>query len=208
MLASLRPSCYATDMSLCDMIESSPVAALITYARKPDNPIIACNDAFLALTGYAREEIIGRNCRFLTGPETDPQASATLRDGIGACQPVLVELLNYRKDGTAFRNAVMIAPIFDESGEVEYFIGSQVAVPDRANGHDTSQAQAKARVDALSPRQRQVLVAMASGKSSKQIAYDFGLSERTIKMHRSALLRALRVRAGVEAIRIAIEAGY
>ncbi|WP_169803367.1 PAS domain-containing protein [Sphingomonas pruni] len=90
-------------MSVVEMIETSAVAAVISDPRLPDNPIIACNAPFMLLTGYDREEILGRNCRFLRGPETEPGISETLRQAIGNRQPVMVEILNYRKDGSPFR---------------------------------------------------------------------------------------------------------
>ena len=192
-------------MTVLEMIKGSAVAAIITNPRAPDNPIIACNAAFESLTGYGAEQVIGRNCRFLSGADTDPAMVARLREAIAACQPVMVELINYRRDGTPFRNAVMIAPLFDDQGHLEYFLGSQIEVaPSSRRGHD----QATARLDALTPRQREVLFGMATGKSSKQIAFDLTLTERTIKMHRGALVRALGVRSAVEAIRIAVEAGH
>lgn len=196
-------------MSVNAMIGNSPIAAVISNPRLPDNPIVECNDAFVALTGYSREEIIGHNCRFLSGPDTEPWLSEMLRSGIRRRQPVMVEILNYKKDGTSFRNAVMVAPIFDEVGELEYFLGSQVEIADdvaRAN-HARRQA-AHDRIGALSPRQREVLRRLAAGKLNKQIAYELGLSERTVKMHRAAVLSALGVRTGADAIRLAIEAGY
>lgn len=200
--------CYK--MSLYDAIESSQVAAILTNPRLPDNPIIRCNDAFLRLTGYTRVEVIGRNCRFLAGPGTDPAARAMVREAIDKQQPVLVELLNYRKDGTEFRNALMIAPIFDGQGDLEYFLGSQVAVSreEIVPPSPVQRDRALARMTALTRRQRQILLAMAAGQSTKQIAYDLDLRERTVKMHRAALLKSLGVRTAIEAIRIAIEAGY
>lgn len=121
----------------------------------------------------------------------------------------MVEILNYKKDGTPFRNAVMVAPIFDDSGELEYFLGSQVELAqDAAQASEASRQLAHAKIDALSQRQRQILIHMAEGKLNKQIAYELGLSERTIKMHRAALFKALGVRTSAEAIRCAIEAGY
>jgi PAS domain S-box-containing protein len=192
-------------MQLFETIRDSAVAAIITNPRAPDNPIIACNAAFERLTGYGADEILGRNCRFLAGADTDPAAVDRLRDAIGAGRPTMVELVNYRKDGTPFRNAVMIAPVFNDQGDLDYFIGSQVELD---TPFERSLADAKRRLAGLSARQRQVLLALASGQSSKQIAFDLGLAERTIKMHRAALIKALGVRAGVEAIRIAIEAGY
>lgn len=186
------------------LIANSHVAAVVSDPRLSDNPIIACNDAFIALTGYSREEVIGRNCRFLRGERTEPEQAAMLREAVKAKRPVMVELINYRKDGSAFRNAVMIAPLFGEDGTLVYFLGSQMAVDDTgASRHD----KARERVSRVSRRQLQVLGALAEGRLNKQIAYDLDLTERTVKMHRAALLRALDVRTVAEAIRIAIEAG-
>ncbi|MEO0031411.1 MAG: hypothetical protein RIS94_1169 [Pseudomonadota bacterium] len=190
-------------MAIGAMIENSLVAAVVSNPRLPDNPIVACNAAFETLTGYGPEEIIGRNCRFLRGSDTEPHLTAQLRDAIARRLPVMVEILNYRKDGTPFRNAVMIAPIFDAAGELEYFLGSQVEI---AGGLDRA-ALAREKVDALPKRQRQILECIAGGKLNKQIAWELGLSERTIKLHRAAVLKALGVRTSAEAIRMAIEAG-
>jgi PAS domain S-box-containing protein len=192
-----------------DLIASSAVAAVVSNPRQTDNPIVACNDAFVALTGYSRDEIIGFNCRFLAGPETEPWLTETLRTGIKMQRPSMVEILNYKKDGTPFRNAVMVAPILDTAGELEYFLGSQVQIDDdRARANDERRSHAYDRIANLTPRQREILIEMARGKLNKQIAYDLNLSERTIKMHRSALFRALDVRTTADAIRVAIEAGY
>lgn len=187
------------------LIANSKVAAVVSDPRRPDNPIVACNEAFMKLTGYSREEIVGRNCRFLRGDRTEPEQTAMLREAVGARRPAMVELINYRKDGSPFRNAVMIAPLFDEDGEIIYFLGSQIAIDDEgASRHE----QARDLIAGLSKRQRQILEALAKGRLNKQIAYDLSLTERTVKMHRAAMLRGLGVRTVAEAIRIAIEAGY
>ena len=196
-------------MTLRSMIATSPIAAVISNPRLPDNPIVECNDAFVALTGYRSEEIIGYNCRFLTGTHTEPWLIEMLRNGIRRRQPVMVEILNYKKDGTPFRNAVMVAPIFDVDGELEYFLGSQVEIPeDIARANDARRQAAFDRIAALSRRQREVLLQLASGKLNKQIAFELGLSERTVKMHRAAVFSSLGVRTSADAIRLAIEAGY
>ncbi|WP_043977745.1 LuxR C-terminal-related transcriptional regulator [Novosphingobium sp. P6W] len=196
-------------MSLSKMISGSAIAAVISNPRLPDNPIVECNDAFIALTGYDRAEILGRNCRFMSGSGTEAALTETIRTGIRQKRPVIVEILNYKKDGTAFRNAVLVAPIFGADGELEYFLGSQMEVEAaKADKNERRSEAARSKVSALSPRQGQVLVAMAAGKLNKQIAYDLGLTERTVKMHRAAMLRALEVKSGAEAIRLAIEAGY
>lgn len=195
-------------MSLKAMIATSPIAAVISDPRRPDNPIVECNDAFVALTGYSAAEIIGQNCRFLTGPGTEAELSEQLRSAIREQRPVLVEILNYKKDGTPFRNAVLVAPIFGSDGSLEYFLGSQMEVDDGVLLRGERQAEARARIDALSPRQREVLLLMAEGNLNKQIGYSLGLSERTVKMHRAALLKALGVATTADAIRVAVEAGY
>ena len=196
-------------MTLSSMIATSPIAAVISNPRLPDNPIVECNDAFVALTGYQSAEIIGHNCRFLTGAGTEPWLIEMLRNGIRRRQPVMVEILNYKKDGTAFRNAVMVAPIFDADGELEYFLGSQVEIAeDVARANDARREAAFSRIAALSRRQREVLVQLAAGKLNKQIAFELGVSERTVKMHRAAVFTSLGVRTSADAIRLAIEAGY
>ena len=152
-------------MSPQSLIAHSTVAAVVSDPRLPDNPIVACNDAFVRLTGYPLAEILGRNCRFLRGPET---------------------------------------ALFDERGELIYYIGSQVEVTGPAPGR---QETARQMVDRLTRRQRQILAALAKGMLNKQIAHELCLSERTIKMHRAAMLRALELNSSAEAIRLAIEAG-
>lgn len=197
-------------MSPDEMIQHSPIAAVVSDPRLPDNPIIACNQAFMDLTGFPREEIVGRNCRFLRGPDTENELTEVLRSAIHNAQPAIVEIRNYKKDGTPFRNAVMIAPLFDGEGRLEYFLGSQVEVKDQGAIPGISsevREAALARVNALPPRQRQILVEMAGGKLNKQVAWELGLSERTIKMHRSAMFKTLGVRTSAEAIRVAVEAG-
>jgi len=193
------------------MIENSPIAAVVSNPRLPDNPIVECNRPFLDLTGYARDEVIGRNCRFLRGPETEPWLIDKMREGIHAPRPVLVEIVNYRKNGHAFRNAVMIVPLFDDDGVLQYFLGSQVEVAKGdgyANGSSECLSSSKGKVEVLTSRQREILIQMAEGKLNKQIAFDLGLSERTVKMHRAALFRALGVKTSADAIRIAVEAGH
>jgi PAS domain S-box-containing protein len=195
-------------MSMSEMIDSSLVPAVLSNPRLTDNPIVECNEAFLQLTGYSRSEVIGRNCRFLRGAGTEPEMTLQLREAIRQLQPVMVEILNYRKDGTPFRNAVMVAPIFGEGGEVEYFLGSQVEIRDGGGSVEAKRRQARDRVAGLSERQRQILLEVAGGKLNKQIAWELGLSERTVKMHRAAVLKSLGVRSSADAIRMAVEAGY
>ena len=101
---------------------------LITDPGQPDNPIVFMNDAFSKLTGYARHEILGRNCRFLQGPDTDPDDVARLREAIAARTPIELDLLNYKKDGSTFWNRVLVSPVFDTDGQLSYFFASQFDV--------------------------------------------------------------------------------
>jgi PAS domain S-box-containing protein len=195
-------------MQLAELVASASVAAIVTDPRLPDNPIVECNDRFLELTGYDREEVIGRNCRFLVGPGTDLAQRKLFRDAIEAQRPVIVELLNYRKDGTPFLNSVMIAPIHDSRNSLIGFVGSQVEVPTEVSAYVLErEGRARELVARLSPRQKEVLSLLAEGKRTKQIAHELELSERTVKMHRAAMLKSLDVRTNAEAIRTAVRAG-
>ena len=104
------------------------MAMVITDPRRDDNPIIFVNDAFLNLTGYARDEVAGRNCRFLQGPDTDPAAIDAVRAAVAAGEGIEIELLNHRKDGSAFWNALVISPVRDETGALLYFFASQADI--------------------------------------------------------------------------------
>lgn len=194
--------------SLLASIRVSPIAAVISDPRLPLNPIVAVNDAFCRLTGYPVDEIIGRNCKFLAGPATEPWLTERISAGVRERRPVLVEILNYKRDRTPFRNAVLVAPVFDADGELEYFLGSQVELPDDAVGPLSARhAQAVSVVKMLSPRQREILERIAAGYRSKQIAWQLSLSEKTVKMHRSLMFQKLGTTNIADAIRIAVEAG-
>jgi len=193
---ALRTSIYRT-----------PIATVVTDNRIDDNPIVEANDAFLKLTGYDRDEIIGRNCRFLAGRGTEPDAQLALRSAVAQGKPTIVELTNYRKDGSPFRNAVMFAPVSGRDGTVSLFVGSQMDVGESGIGGGLRRTRARELVSALSPRLRQTLELMTMGYRNKQIGGMFGIEEKTVKMHRSRLIRALGVKCSADAIRIAVESG-
>jgi PAS domain S-box-containing protein len=116
------------DDPLAAAIRGTRMALIVTDARLADHPITFANDAFCALTGYAREEVLGRNCRFLQGPGTDPLSVARVRQAIREGRDVHVEMLNYRKSGEAFWNGLFISPVRNSAGEIIYFFGSQLDV--------------------------------------------------------------------------------
>ena len=112
-------------------VRATRMAMIITDPCQIDNPIIYANDAFLRLTGYTRLEVMGRNCRFLQGPGTDLATVARLRAAIRSEQDVSAEVLNYRKDGSTFHNALYISPVHDEDGTLLFFFASQLDVCER-----------------------------------------------------------------------------
>ena len=194
--------------SLIESIAISPIAMVVSNPRHPDNPLELVNQAFCDLTGYAEGEIVGRNCRFLTGDLTDEAASEQIRSAIRATRPVLVDILNYRRDRSAFRNGVMITPLFGDDGRPAWFLGSQVDLG-LAHGRafENRQSRAGKLVAALPQRQLQVLGLMARGRLNKQIAWELKISEKTVKMHRALMLERLGAGTTAEAIRMAVEAG-
>lgn len=194
------------DRDLFDAVKASPIAGVVTNPNLPDNPIVAVNDAFCELTGYSRQAAIGRNCRFLSGPDTDPASRKVLARAVGEGRPALTEILNYRRNGDMFRNVVMIAPHFDDHGQLAFFVGSQMDMSEEASLPTLRRQRAREAVARLTPRQREVLRRMALGHRSKQIAGDLTLSEKTVKMHRAGLLANLDVPTSADAIRIAVEA--
>ena len=105
-------------------IEATPSGVLMADATQPDMPLVYANEAFYALTGYAPDEVLGINCRFLQGPDTDTAVVTTLRQAIAARQRQDVVQLNYRKDGTSFWNHLTLSPVVDEQGFCTHYIGT------------------------------------------------------------------------------------
>jgi PAS domain S-box-containing protein len=204
----MPPMASSPQQHVIDSIVGSPLAMVVTNPRRADNPIEVANAAFCALTGYSEQEVVGRNCRFLAGERTEKWNSDEIRRALRERRSVLVDILNFRRDGSAFRNGVMIAPLFDEDGELAFFLGSQVDLGlSDSTALSVRQARARSLVAGLPPRQREVLEAMATGLHNKQIAFSLGIAEKTVKMHRALLLDRLGVATSAEAVRIAVEAG-
>jgi len=107
----------------------------------PDNPIVYANEVFEEMTGYSRDEILGRNCRFLQGDDHEQPAVDQIRAALAEKRPVEVTLRNYRKDGSLFYNRLMIRPLLDPDGNVIYYLGVQYDV--------TEQVQAREEIDRL-----------------------------------------------------------
>lgn len=125
----------AGDKLVASHVREDPFAAAFKATRMPmivtdpnqqDNPIIFCNEAFERLPGYSNEELVGFNCRLMQGPETDPDTVTSIREAVADGRDVAVDILNYRKDGNTFWNALFISPVRDEDGRIVYFFSSQL----------------------------------------------------------------------------------
>lgn len=145
-------------------VRATRMAMVITNPTLPDNPIVFCNEAFQRLTGYSREEIVGQNCRFLQGPDTDRAAVARVREAIEREQSVEVDLLNYRKDGSTFWNALYLSPVHGEDGKVKFFFASQLDVTARIEAQNELSAQ-KAVIEREVRRRTAELEAALEAKS-------------------------------------------
>ena len=123
-------------------VEMTRMPMILADPRQEDCPIAFTNNAFLDLTGYEKDEVLGRNCRFLQGAGTDPAAVKQLREAVAERRPTALEILNYRRDGSPFWNAIFMGPVFDQAGELIYFFASQLDVSKRRESeHSLRQAQ-------------------------------------------------------------------
>ncbi len=112
-------------------IQAVSQGILITDPNQKDHPITFANPGFEQMTGYGVEDVLGKNCKFLQGPDTDPAAIVEIRQAIAEQRACSVEILNYRKDGTPFWNYLTISPVFDQAGKLANFVGVQEDVSER-----------------------------------------------------------------------------
>jgi sigma-B regulation protein RsbU (phosphoserine phosphatase) len=156
----LDPLAY--QLALKDRALASAVEGItISDMRLPDNPLVYVNPGFTEITGYSREESIGRNCRYLQGPDTDPDAIAEIRNAIAERRSCVMELLNYRKDDTSFWNRLSLTPLRDESGEVTHYVGIQTDITSRREAEDALQ-DANERLERVNQRMQVDLEAAAA----------------------------------------------
>ncbi|WP_229422904.1 PAS domain-containing protein [Telluria aromaticivorans] len=139
-------------------VEMTRMPMVVTDPNQPDNPIVFTNGAFLDLTGYEEKDVLGRNCRFLQGPDTDCATIAEVRHAVAEQRAVAVDVLNYKADGEPFWNALFIGPIFDHEGKLLYFFASQMDISER-RGMQEANLQAQ-KMEAI-------------GQSSAGMAHDF-----------------------------------
>ncbi|MBC8130068.1 MAG: PAS domain S-box protein [Rhizobiaceae bacterium] len=151
-------------------VRSTRMAMVITDPRQHDNPIVFANDAFSKLTGFAREEILGRNCRFLQGEETDPDDVARIRRGIEERATIELDLRNHRKDGSTFWNRLLVSPVFD-GDELIFFFASQYDVTlereglvDLQRGNEALEAKVRRRTRDLSESEERLRFVLHAGR--------------------------------------------
>jgi len=116
---------------LAEILDSCVNGVTLSDPDLPDNPIVYANAVFERMTGYSRDEILGRNCRFLQGDDRDQPELAQIRAALAEKQPVQVTLRNYRKDGRRFYNRLSIRPLLDPDGRPIYYLGVQYDVTDQ-----------------------------------------------------------------------------
>ncbi|MDJ0895397.1 MAG: PAS domain S-box protein [Alphaproteobacteria bacterium] len=118
------------------LIEELDGAVTVSDMTAPDMPLVYVNQAFEKLTGYRAEEALGRNCRFLQGPDTDASSLRLLRQAVSAGRPLRLTLLNYRKSGEPFWNELRLSPHHDGDGRLTHYFGFQLDVTERLETQD------------------------------------------------------------------------
>ena len=157
------------DLPLRSVLDSD-LALSIADARAPDVPLIWVNEAFTRLTGYPVDEVVGRNCRFLQGAETDPTEVARIRTALDEGRTIATVIRNYRRDGSSFWNQVVISPVFDEAGTTTHFIGVQ-ALARRATCRPSTRATSRSSLDDQATA-RLDLLARVSDELARNLDYD------------------------------------
>ena len=152
-------------------VHATRMPMVITNPRLPDNPIGFVNDSFCRLSGYDRDEIVGRNCRFLQGSEADPATVTAIREAVRKVEALEIDIRNVRKNGEPFWNRLLMAPVHDADGQLAYFFASQVDVTlerERLTGLENSNAALMAeltsRLRTQQERERELDFALRAGR--------------------------------------------
>jgi len=116
------------DFNLIQIIQAAQRSFCVTDPAIPDNPIVFASQGFLDLTGYKMHEVIGRNCRFLQGPETDQKEVMRMREAVMKGEDIAINLINYKADGTKFYNQIFCAALKDADNKIVNYVGVQVEI--------------------------------------------------------------------------------
>jgi len=119
------PDCAAWLFGLVTVLDKMPECVTITDARQAGNPLIYVNQSFCKTVGYSKSEVLGRNCRFLQGPETEVNAVAAISHAIRHGEDCFVRITNYRRNGQQFKNFLLMRSMTDAGGTTRYFVGVQ-----------------------------------------------------------------------------------
>lgn len=141
-------------------VRATRMPMIICDALAPDIPIIFANEAFLASTGYREDQVLGNNCRFLQGRDTDPATVSRIREAVRDRSDIHADILNYRADGSTFWNALFVGPVRDPDGAVRYFFGSQMDVTARREAELRILAEKAAIEAAVAERTRSLQLAL------------------------------------------------
>ncbi|WP_165802911.1 PAS domain-containing protein [Pelagivirga sediminicola] len=125
---SLSPDTLRRNDIFANAIKHSRLPLCITDPTLPDEPIVFANQAFCDLTGYDEDDFIGKNCRFLQGPETTRESVEAIRAALDAREVTMIEIVNYRKNGEKFINALQLGPVYNDDGELIFRFGSQMDI--------------------------------------------------------------------------------
>jgi PAS domain S-box-containing protein len=166
---------------------------VISDARQPDYPVVLANDAFLALTGYTAEEVVGQNCRILQGQDTSRTAVAEIRAIVAQEREGTVEILNYRKDGSAFWNQLHLSPVRADDGRLVYYFASQIDVTEYRRVQTLEEAEHRLLLE-VDHRTKNVLAIVDSivrlSRSENAAVYAASVQQRVQALSRTHVLLA------------------
>ncbi|MBL4718075.1 MAG: PAS domain-containing protein [Erythrobacter sp.] len=180
--------------------EQTRMALSIADPHQDDCPLVYCNQAFVDLTGYDRDEIIGRNCRFLQGRGTKPSAVVKLAEAVRSGEYTVVDILNYRKDGSSFWNAVHVGPIYDENGDLAYLFGSQWDITELLAARETIVENERVAEELRHRTDDLFAVLVAIVRLSARNSQDVGELSSKIERRVEALAGAHRVSLAAEGL--------
>ncbi|CAO3436424.1 ATP-binding protein [Azospirillum endophyticum] len=137
---AMPPAAIPDAAMLAAVVDASGAGITVADATRPDHPIVYCNSAFLEMIGYAADEVIGRDGEFLQGPATDPETAEAIRTAMAEAQPLSVEVLNYRKDGSVFWNALSLRPVPGPGRQARWIAASCADVTDSRRSQEELRA--------------------------------------------------------------------
>lgn len=183
--AALRHTMHENSR-LATAVDNVASGVVMTDPTRPGNPITFANPGFYAMTGYSADEVIGRNCRFLQGRDTDPATIAAISEAIAERRPFAGLVSNYRRDGTTFVNELRINPVYDENGELLTFVGLQNDVTGRERAKELLETRVSERTAELAQSQIEILKRLARAAEFR----DDDTGQHTIRVARTTALIA------------------